>query len=109
MKINYTPEQFKRAQRNGARKRNGTPMRCPECGGRSFTQRKKQPQFLSCNNCKTMCMVTEAIRHAQHKPEPAPVVREPKGPTPQRYEYEWRPLKRNVHEHAQLAMLARRT
>lgn len=111
MKINYTPEQLKRAQRNGAAKRNGpASLACPQCGGHSLVPRIRQPQFLACNNCKAICTITEATQRAQRRRvlTPAPVVLAPKGTLPQRYEYEWRPLKRNAHEHAELAMLERR-
>lgn len=114
MLISYSQEQLKRAQRNGARKKNGAPaVRCPECSGKSFTPRQRQPQFIACNNCKTITTITEAQQHAQllnvkklakPKLESLPT----NAPERHRYEYKWKPLKRDPMAHMALAMLTRR-
>lgn len=145
MNITYTPEQLKRAQRNGARKKNG----CPTPGrDRVITALRKHgpmvaaeiaiaadrkpttlPVMLNCMVANSLLIVIGTAEQAGKQgvrkdarvfalpgtPMLPPVMRIVDFSKPARvqnvcrpYEYEWKPLKRNAHEHAELCMLARR-
>jgi hypothetical protein len=145
VRINHTPEQLKRAQRNGGRKKNGYrpsgadkviaaierhgPMVPSEIAVAADRKPTTLPMLLNIMLAESRLIVIGTAEQAGKQgvrkharvfalpgtPMLPPVMRIVDFSEPARvqnicrpYEYEWRPLKRNAHEHAQLAMLTRR-
>lgn len=84
-------------------------IRCPECRSPSVVKRRRAALF-ECNVCKFVFTETESVAKDLAERNQVKAWAEAKkasGQVCRPYEYEWKPLKRNLNEHAELAMMGR--